>query len=91
MTMVTLVSTGESDTRRNVLYTLQGDAFTFGSAESIPRSAMRRRSVVSKHKGQLASLEISQAIGNSGRQPLSDTGRHNTTCPQQLHSHQGEG
>ena len=80
MTLLTPMSTGTSNACRNVLYMLQGDAFTFGSAESIPRSAMRRRSVIHKHKGQLASPEKSQAHGNPGRQPLSNhyTGKHDT-------------
>lgn len=59
---------------------LQGDAFTFGSAKSIPRGAMRRRSVIPKQKGQLAKPDESRVLSNLGTQTLSetDTGNHDT-------------
>lgn len=73
MAMVSLTSTGKAACE-SVL--LQGDAFTFGSAESIPRSAMRRRSVVPTGKGQLANPGSLRAPSDTGKQPLSDTGNH---------------
>lgn len=73
MAVVTLMSKAACD---SVL--LQGDAFTFGSAESIPRSAMRRRSVVPTGKGQLANPGNPRAPNDVGKQPLSDTGNHDT-------------
>ena len=75
MAMVTLMSTCAAACE-SVL--LQGDAFTFGSAESIPRSA-RRRSVIPTGKGQLANP--GNPPNDIGKQSLSDPGNHDTVRP----------
>ncbi|KAL0045610.1 hypothetical protein WJX82_011302 [Trebouxia sp. C0006] len=47
----------------------QGDAFTFGIAESVPRSAMRRKSIMHKHKGNLESPKKNCAAVSVPKQP----------------------
>jgi len=52
---------------------MQGDAFTFGIAESVPRSAMRRKSIMPKQKGNLESPKKTCAAVSVPKQPPNES------------------